>query len=270
MEFHELANIFTMLGEEELVALCADIEKNGLAEPITLYEGKILDGRNRARACERLGIKPKTVEYTGNDPVAFVLSKNLHRRHLSESQRAMVAIKLANMRQGERTDIPKTFRKFAEGSQETKSSTQSGTISQPEAAKMLNVSERQVQNAAKLCREAPPEVIEQVERGEKTIHAALPKRMPKEQPRRKTVAKEPEPERDDEIAELEASMALFYEMCVGKKPEKFLKIPMPNHYATESRIFCVCYADSNDELKRKFNEETEKLSDALYDLTHPE
>ena len=60
MDIHEFANIFPMLGDEELKELCADIEKNGLAEPITVYEGKILDGRNRWTACTRLGIEPKT------------------------------------------------------------------------------------------------------------------------------------------------------------------------------------------------------------------
>jgi hypothetical protein len=45
-----------------------------------LYEGQILDGRNRARACEALGIEPETRVYAGDDPVGFVISRNLHRR----------------------------------------------------------------------------------------------------------------------------------------------------------------------------------------------
>ena len=298
MDIHELADIFPKFSDEELKELCADIDKNGLAEPVTVYEGKILDGRNRWEACAMLGIEPKTVEYTGNDPISFVLSKNLHRRHLNESQRAMVAAELANMRHGgdrkgeknqaanlrldpkeESIDCP-TSGKVAENSESPENlrkvnkenATQNDAISQSAAAKMLNVSERQVQNAAKLRREAAPEVVEQVKRGEKSIHAALSKQPPAKQPsRRKTVAKESEPDKEsDEIVETEQRLAEFYEMCVGKKPEKFLKIPYPHCYAIESKILCVCYGDGNDELKRRVIEETEKLGDALYELTHPE
>ena len=97
MESHEYATLFPMLDESGLEELCADIEANGQTDPIWLYEGKILDGRNRAKACVKLGRKPEIKEYTGDDPLGFVLSKNAHRRHLSESQRAMVASKLATL-----------------------------------------------------------------------------------------------------------------------------------------------------------------------------
>jgi hypothetical protein len=72
--------------------------------PITLHEGKILDGRNRHRACEIAGVFPAFVEYIGADPLGFVVSHNLHRRHLTESQRGMVAAKLANLEDGQRAD----------------------------------------------------------------------------------------------------------------------------------------------------------------------
>jgi hypothetical protein len=155
MKFHELANIFPMLGDEELAELCADIKKNGLAEPITVYEGKILDGRNRATACTMLGVSPKTVEYTGDDPVAFVLSKNLHRRHLTESQRALVASKLATLPAHRPTVENKcaNLRTYSQDAGNKGITAQSGAVPQAEAAKMLNVSKRQVQNATKLRKE---------------------------------------------------------------------------------------------------------------------
>ena len=60
------------------------------------YEGiKILDGRNRARACDAAGVTPRYVEFDGKDPAAFVLSQNLARRHLGPSERAMVAARMA-------------------------------------------------------------------------------------------------------------------------------------------------------------------------------
>jgi ParB-like chromosome segregation protein Spo0J len=89
----------------EFDELVADIKERGLALPIELYEGKILDGRNRYRACLQLGIEPLVVTYAGADPAARVTSLNLRRRHLTASQRAMAAAKMANMRSGARTDL---------------------------------------------------------------------------------------------------------------------------------------------------------------------
>jgi hypothetical protein len=84
---------------------------------------------------------------------AFFVSLNLHRRHLNESQRAMVAGKLANMRQGERTDVEP-------------SANLPDVVSQPEAAKLLNVSERSVRTAKKVQEKAVPELSEKVSIGE--------------------------------------------------------------------------------------------------------
>lgn len=60
-------------------------------EPITLYEEQILDGRHRARACEELGVGAHYVLYNGDAPAAYVLSLNVKRRQLSQSQKAMLA-----------------------------------------------------------------------------------------------------------------------------------------------------------------------------------
>lgn len=79
----------------EFASLVEDIRAHGQVQPLVMYQGKILDGRNRARACEKIGIKPKTVDYRGTDPLGYVLSLNLARRHLNESQRAMVAARVS-------------------------------------------------------------------------------------------------------------------------------------------------------------------------------
>jgi N6-adenosine-specific RNA methylase IME4 len=91
IEFHEIANIFPMLAEPEAKALAADVKANGLINPIVLYQRKILDGRNRAKACARAGVAPRYKTYRGKDPLDFVLSLNLARRHLNEVQLGMTA-----------------------------------------------------------------------------------------------------------------------------------------------------------------------------------
>ena len=65
MKFHPAADFFPLLNGKEFEKLKADIEANGLLEPIMVHEDQILDGRNRWLACEDLGIKPDTVEWDG-------------------------------------------------------------------------------------------------------------------------------------------------------------------------------------------------------------
>lgn len=97
MEFHEAANIYP-LDEEHLDRLAEDIKRNGLIRPIETYQGKILDGRRRWLACERLGIKPRMVEVDTPDPVAYVVSTN-ERRDLTPSQRATCAARAEALRE---------------------------------------------------------------------------------------------------------------------------------------------------------------------------
>src|SRR6516165_5355862 len=93
-EFHPIANIFPLMTDEEFEAFKEDIKTKTQQEPIILYQGKILDGRNRYKACKALYRDPITEEYKGSDPLGYVLSANLHRRHLKESQRATIAANL--------------------------------------------------------------------------------------------------------------------------------------------------------------------------------
>lgn len=91
---HPAAEVFPLLSEEEYQAFKADIATHGLREPIWLYEGRILDGRNRYRACRELGIAPLFRTYTGDSPVAFVWSLNGERRHLDVAQRAAIGAEM--------------------------------------------------------------------------------------------------------------------------------------------------------------------------------
>jgi hypothetical protein len=85
---------------EELRELAADIAANGLRDPVTLTpEGLLLDGRNRALACEIAGVEPATTIFDG-DPWLFSLSRNKHRRHMTTDQIALIAARLATLEHG--------------------------------------------------------------------------------------------------------------------------------------------------------------------------
>lgn len=119
MEFHEVANLFPLIEGKEFDDLVEDIRVNGLQQPIWTYQGKIIDGRNRYRACIEAGVEPQFREWRGNGSlIAFVVSLNLKRRHLTSSQKAMVAIEIERMLgeearklQGARTDLFQNFEK---------------------------------------------------------------------------------------------------------------------------------------------------------------
>ena len=107
LPFHPLANLFPLLDGEEFDAFVADIKAHGLRQRIVLCNGAILEGRNRYRACIEAGIEPRFEAFNGRDPLAYVVSLNLQRRHLSKSQRAMVAAKIATFHDGQRQVRPR-------------------------------------------------------------------------------------------------------------------------------------------------------------------
>lgn len=88
---HDLALLFPPMTDEELSDLRADISANGIQQPIAVWRGSIIDGRHRYQICRELGIEPPIQEIDDDaDPVRFVLSANMHRRHLNESQRGLI------------------------------------------------------------------------------------------------------------------------------------------------------------------------------------
>jgi hypothetical protein len=121
---------------------------------VWLYEGKILDGRNRYLACQRINREVKVRDYTGDDPIGFVLSVNLHRRHLNEGQRAMVAAKL--------TDLEKGANQYTKGE----------GVSIDTATKLLNVGRASINRARKVLATGDPSLIAAVEQGTASVTAA--------------------------------------------------------------------------------------------------
>lgn len=163
-KIHPVANLFPEMTDAEFGRLCADIRANGQREPIVLFDGQVIDGRNRLRACRWLEFEPKTRTFHGNesDLLSYVVSLNLHRRHLTESQRAMVAEKIANTKHGGRR----------KGVQRDQGANLPLETTNAQAAELLNVSERSVKSATKVRKEAEPEVTAAVEAGEMSLNEA--------------------------------------------------------------------------------------------------
>ena len=99
LEPHPLAALFPPIPDDELQALAADIRQHGQREPVLTYEGKVLDGWNRVRACRLIGRKPWTMEFDPASakmtPAALVISANIKRRHLSVGQMSAIAVEFS-------------------------------------------------------------------------------------------------------------------------------------------------------------------------------
>lgn len=155
--FHELCLMLPDMSVESFSALVEDIRQNGQRRDIVLYEGLILDGRHRYRACIECGIEPRCSDFDGTDPVAFVVSENVSRRHLSESQRAMVAAKLANLAHGQSARV---------------ANLQLSPVKLVQAADLLAVSKRMVSKASEVKKKGTPALVQQVEVGKISMHEA--------------------------------------------------------------------------------------------------
>lgn len=156
LAFHDVAGIFPLMNDDEFRQLVADIATHGQREPIITHQGLIIDGRNRFRACLELDLAPVTREWDGEgDPTAYVVSLNLHRRHLNDSQRAMIAARLRGVLQVEPT-----------------ANLQSSGDRAATAAEALNVSERSTYSAAAVLDRGTPELAAAVDRGEVAVSAA--------------------------------------------------------------------------------------------------
>jgi hypothetical protein len=240
--------LFPTCSPEDYATLKKSIEVNGLLEPIVLLDGKILDGRHRYEICQELGIEPETVIFDGRFPLTYVIAKNLARRHLNESQRATLAVKIRQLLGTfEAGDTDSTLA----GKDETVKG-QICPFTIEEGAKTFNVSERQIKEAKLLQRKGTPEVIEQVEKGEKTIHAALKEvwqpvpvkdgktRPLKYKPRKKTVAKASEAENGRNIT---VKLDRFDAVTVN--------FPLPEDYIEASQYVMEAFGvtDNPDRLK---------------------
>lgn len=185
---HPAAELFPMLAGDELARLASDIAQNGLLEPLVVYDGQLLDGRNRRRACEMASVEPRYVEWhgEGGSPVAFIAARNLHRRHLSESQRAAIAARVKPMFEAEAAERQR-HRQFGSprktptaevgGAKKPRESAVGPNLDRPErshvrAAKLFNVSGGLVAMATRVLRDGDKSLIEAIHVGKVTVSDA--------------------------------------------------------------------------------------------------
>lgn len=156
---HPACELFPLLDDEALRKLADDIAQNGLIEPIVTFRGLLIDGRNRLRACDLVDVEPVTREFEGDeaDVVPWIVSKNLHRRHLTTSQRAMVAARLATLQHG--------------ANRYTMTGKSAG-LPQPEAAGLMSVGERTVRDARVVLHSGDEDLVAAVDRGEIAVSTA--------------------------------------------------------------------------------------------------
>ena len=231
--WHEYANLFPMLSGDTLAMLSADIAEHGIREPVMLYQGKVLDGRTRCLAANDIGIDVPTREFAGDDAaaLAFVISTNLHRRHLTESQRASIAARLANMRQGRPQDKDANLHLYELPTPPP--------VTRAAAAAMLNVSERSVATARKVHEHGAPELVAAVDSGITSVSAAAEIAQVPHDQQREIVAKG-----EKEI--LAAAKAIRAEKAVisrGERLQKIDEISRGNTALDTSTKYPVVYAD---------------------------
>ena len=166
------------MGEPELRELADDIRENGLKTPIWMHDGKLIDGRNRLKACRIAAIEPDIREWSGHGSlIKFVLSLNLKRRHLTQSQRAAIAVELKRRLSQEIKDEREQEVTAHKRSQLANLPTANADAlvskrnAREEAAESAGVSPRMIGYAEQVLAKSP-EALEQVKRGEKTLEEA--------------------------------------------------------------------------------------------------
>lgn len=188
MKQHPLSAIFPPLPEAELDALAEDIKAHGLRQSITIYEGQVLDGWHRWLACEKAGVNPRSIEYKGKDPAAFVRSENWHRRHLTASQRAAAIVALGDWSH--------------RGKQEKRAPGALLPQTAAHMAKEAGVSERTIKQAKKVEESGSKDLKEAVHKGEVTVkRGAEIAKLPKKDQAKAMKAK-PDPEADEHAPDL--------------------------------------------------------------------
>ena len=166
---HPLSAAFPAMSEQDFQSLKDSITEIGVQNPITLFEGMVIDGWHRYTAANELGMDCPVVELGDVDPRDFVLAQNKARRHITQAQLAMATTSVYAWRPVGNPALSNS----APGA-ELKTT--------KELAVSAGVSERTIEQAKAVQTKAAPEVVEAVKSGEIGLpKAAAIAKLPKEE-----------------------------------------------------------------------------------------
>jgi hypothetical protein len=254
-DIHPAANMFPMMGALEFSELKADIESHGLREAIVLHEDRVLDGRNRLKACEELGIDPEFItldaQDIGHDPLAYVVSANLHRRHLTESQRAAIG-----------RDLEKLFAVEAKERKKRKSDSVPATLpeqkgeAREKAAAAVGVSPRLISSAKRVIDDGHPDVAQAVRDGRVTVTTAanLVRAIPSKGRQAAVVAKAQctRPRDNDKILKRAINNARYQTTVASDEKAKAASVKTPDGVLLANEaINCLMRIPKNDDQRKR-------------------
>ena len=266
IKYHEYSNFFPLMEGEELAALVTDIKEHGLLEPIVTLNGEILDGRNRYRACQEAGISPTFREYRGNGALTYVISKNVKRRHLTESQLTVLALEI------EPELAKEAAKRVAAGrirGGETKAALGRGEVvlsartkhqqvrsSADEAGKVLGVSGTQVVRAKRIKKEMPKR-LEDIKAGKASVSGVY-KELRQKKARESVegqIAKTAAKKRQEEPREVGQFMDAL--RAWRKAVNEAIEVAKFGKFSPEAKAFVLKWLDDQEqklaELREAFN-----------------
>ena len=159
---NEIADALPMVSDVELQELADDIKANGQIESIKLWNDEIIDGRNRYAACKLAGVDPRFETIEVDDPVSYVTSTNVRRRHLTKQQIglfiAFATEVMSREESGKKSAIARGEKEHVQNCTSSKTDA--------ERAKDAGISVRTLKTARKMVKD-DPETARSVMRGEK-------------------------------------------------------------------------------------------------------
>lgn len=230
MEWHEAAMIFPMLEDRQAAELADDIKKHGQREPIIICSGKVIDGRNRWIACKVNGIAPITKEIDEpDDPVSFVLSLNLHRRHLTPSQASMCAARAREIYERQAKERQKRKQSDSVQANFPEQKGQSRDLT----GKAFGVSGKSVDHAKRVIEKGIPELARAVDEGRMAVSTAA------------ILATEPEEVQRAEIENPKRNRTYAKSSSCGKPEDQRTEHPVPKHLGEHnlSEVFAINKAE---------------------------